>query len=221
MKKVQKMGEVAYILGIPLLAVAVIFLVKADLGISMVVAPAYLISLKFPWLSFGMAEYLVQALLLLAIIGINRRFHLSFLFSFVTALYYGLVLDFFIYLMQGLEAQGLFQRLLFYGMGITLGSMAISLIFHSYLSPLVYELFVKEVAKRGMLVIHHLQMFYDCSSLLVAVVLSLVFFGGIQGIGLGTLVAALVNGWIIGQFSRFFDQYVDFSPRTRLNRFFT
>ena len=66
---------------------------KADFGVSMVVAPAYLL---YRWLSpawsfvtFGMAEYCLQAVLLLAMCLLLRRFRVSYLFSFVTAVVYG------------------------------------------------------------------------------------------------------------------------------------
>lgn len=58
-------SELAYILGIVLVALGVVFMEKADFGVSMVVAPAYIL---YRWLSpiwgfftFGMAEYCLQA----------------------------------------------------------------------------------------------------------------------------------------------------------------
>ena len=63
--------ELAYVFGIVFVAWGVVLMEKADFGVSMVVAPAYLL---YRWLSpvwsfvtFGMAEYCLQAVLLLAI----------------------------------------------------------------------------------------------------------------------------------------------------------
>ena len=60
--------ELAYVFGIVLVALGVVLMEKADFGVSMVVAPAYLL---YRWLSpmwsfvtFGMAEYCLQAVLL-------------------------------------------------------------------------------------------------------------------------------------------------------------
>ena len=62
--------ELAYVFGIVFVALGVVLMEKADFGASMVVAPAYLL---YRWLSpvwscvtFGMAEYCLQAVLLLA-----------------------------------------------------------------------------------------------------------------------------------------------------------
>ena len=61
--------ELAYVLGIVSIAWGVVLMEKADFGVSMVVAPAYLL---YRWLSpawgfftFGMAEYCLQAVLLM------------------------------------------------------------------------------------------------------------------------------------------------------------
>lgn len=61
--------ELAYVFGIVFVALGVVLMEKADFGVSMVVAPAYLL---YRWLSpvwsfvaFGMAEYCLQAVLLL------------------------------------------------------------------------------------------------------------------------------------------------------------
>ena len=66
--------ELSYLFGMLILAFGNAFMEKADFGMSMVVAPAYLVhrwlSPIFPIVTFGMAEYLLQfvLLVLLAII---------------------------------------------------------------------------------------------------------------------------------------------------------
>lgn len=81
--------ELAYFLGLVILAVGTGFMEKADFGMSVIVAPAYVIYLKvsqvLPWFSFGMAEYTLQAVLLLVMMMVLRRFQVRYLFSFVTA----------------------------------------------------------------------------------------------------------------------------------------
>ena len=54
-KKVKVSSEGAYLAAIVLLALAVAILSAADFGISMIVAPAYLLSMKLSVLSFGQA----------------------------------------------------------------------------------------------------------------------------------------------------------------------
>ena len=89
--------EIAYIVGIVALAFGTALMERADFGMSMVVAPAYLIYLKISdylnWFSFGMAEYCFQAFLIIVLVIILRGFKRKYLFSFITAFIYGNVLD--------------------------------------------------------------------------------------------------------------------------------
>ena len=59
--------ELAYFFGIVVLAFGTALMEKADFGMSMVVAPAYILHLKlselFSWFSFGVAEYIFQGFL--------------------------------------------------------------------------------------------------------------------------------------------------------------
>lgn len=81
--------EMAYIIGIVTLAFGTALMERADFGMSMVVAPAYLIYLKISdylnWFSFGMAEYCFQAFLIIVLVIILRGFKRKYLFSFITA----------------------------------------------------------------------------------------------------------------------------------------
>ena len=119
---------------------------KADFGVSLVVAPAYLL---YRWLSpawsfvtFGMAEYCLQAMLLLAMCLLLRRFRVSYLFSFVTAVIYGFVMDAFTLLSAMLPARSVWLRAIFYVLGMLFCAAGVSAMFHTYISPEVYELFV-------------------------------------------------------------------------------
>lgn len=220
MKKISKFAEMAYGLGLVILALGVALMEKADLGMSMVVAPAYLISLKFSFLTFGMAEYTLQAVLLVFVCLVLREFKLYFLFSFVTAVIYGVILDGSIWILRDVTAATLSVRIPLYLLGMLLCSSGISLLFHTYLAPEVYELFVKEVSNKYHININKFKIGYDCTSCAVAVVMSFLFFSSLRGVGIGTVICALVNGIIIGQFSKLFENYIDFSPRFPFAKYF-
>ena len=90
-------SELAYFIGIFVLALGTALMEKADFGISMVVAPAYLIHLKvseyIPFFSFGVSEYVFQAVLLIFLSLVMGKFKKSYLLSFATAFLYGTILD--------------------------------------------------------------------------------------------------------------------------------
>ena len=219
--------ELAYVLGIVFVAWGVVLMEKADFGVSMVVAPAYLlyrwISPAWGFFTFGMAEYCLQALLLLGMSLLLRRFRLSYLFSFVTAVVYGFVLDGFMALGAAIPAAALWQRLLCYAGGMLFCAAGVSAMFHTYISPEVYELFVKEVSSHFHVEIHRFKTWYDCASCLVGVILSFAAFGlwHFVGVNWGTVLCALVNGWLIGRFSAFYERHWSFTDRLPWRKYFT
>ena len=211
--------ELAYVLGLLILAFSTAMMERAGLGMSMVVAPAYLLhrwlSPILPFFSFGMAEYVLQGVLLLLTIVIVRRFRVPYLFSFVTAVLYGFVLDGWIWLLDRLPAavyEPVAVRLFLYVFGMIFCAMGVSLMFRTYIAPEVYELLVKEVSDRYGWPISRVKTVYDCISCGIAVVMSFAIFGFGQFVGVqwGTIVCALVNGWIIGQWSGFWEKHFVF-----------
>ncbi len=217
-KKIKFPSEVAYIMAIAILSFAVAILSAADFGISMIVAPAYLLSLKVGVLSFGQAEYVIQAGLFIVLCIVLRKFKLSYLFSFVTCLIYGLVLD----LWQKIPAfnptvtapgsMDLWVRIAMFVCGVLLTSFSVALFFKTYLYPQVYDFFVKAVSARYGIKLAVLKTIVDLSCLTASVVMTFAFFGKIKGIGWGTLVMAVINGTIIGFFSKMLDKIFDFRP---------
>ena len=88
-----------------------------------------------------MAEYCLQAMLLLAMCLLLRCFRVSYLFSFVTAVVYGFVMDAFTLLGAMLPARSVWLRAIFYVLGM-LFARPVFPPCSTPISPEVYELFV-------------------------------------------------------------------------------
>ncbi len=226
MKKRRFYTELAYVLGIVGLALGTALMELADFGLSMVVAPAYLVYLKLSqiwgFVTFGMAEYTLQACLLLVMALVLRRFRVSYLFSFVTAVIYGFALDGCMTLVALIGGDTFAGRIGFYVTGLLLCAAGVALVFRTYIAPEVYELFVKKVSAKLNRNISHFKIMYDCVSCLIAVILSFVFFGWwhFEGVKLGTVVCALVNGWLIGWIGRWLDSRLEYADALPLRRWF-
>lgn len=227
MKKTRLSAELGYAVGLLFIALGVMFMEKADFGVSMVVAPAYIL---YRWLNpvwsfftFGMAEYCFQALLLVLMALVLRRFRLSYLLSFATAVVYGLMVDGCMLLGAALPVDAFFLRALWFVIGVVICSAGVSLMFHTYLPPEVYELVVKELSEHFGVEIHRFKTGYDIVCCLAGVVLSfLVFgFGTFVGVKWGTVICALVNGPIIGAFSHLYERKFVFYDAFAWRTFFT
>ena len=203
-------SELAYFIGIFVLALGTAFMEKADFGISMVVAPAYLIHLKVseyvPFFSFGMSEYVFQAVLLIFLSLVMGKFKKSYLLSFATAFLYGTILDLAISLVALFPYAGLVWQIVFYVAGMVICAIGVALLLHTYFPPEAYEFVVKELSQKFHAPVGKTKTIYDCCSCLFAITLSLCFYKSFVGVKWGTIVCAMVNGWLIGKISGFLEK---------------
>lgn len=218
-RKLRLPSEVVYAASVLLIAVAVSMTVTAGLGVSMIVAPAYLLSEKVSFLTFGQSEYILQGVLFVGFCFAVRRFKPVYLSSFVTCLIYGAVLDLvrrvvplFNAAATPSESLSMPARVLLLMGGMVLTSFAIALFFKVYLYPQVYDFFVIGLVTRYRLKKGLFKTGFDLLFLAVSVAMSFLFFGKIAGIGWGTLAMALCNGTLIGAFSHLFDRTVSVVP---------
>ena len=202
--------ELAYFLGIVVLAFGTALMEKADFGMSMVVAPAYLIHLKIseyvPSFSFGMSEYIFQAVLLVLLSFVMRKFKKSYILSFATAFIYGTVLDIAINTVALFPYSGILWQVIFYITGLIICAIGVALLLHTYFPPGAYELVVKELSAKFNATVGKTKTIYDCCSCALAIVLSLCFFKTFIGVKWGTIVCAIINGWLIGRISRLLEK---------------
>lgn len=218
--------ESAYVLGLVFLALGTALIARGDFGMSVVVAPAYIIYLKvsesLPFFTFGMSSYLFQGVLLLLAALIRKKWKRSYLLTFCSVVLYGFLLDGITLAVALLPAGELWQRILWYFGGQIIACGGISLLFHTYLPMQGYELFVKELADTFGWNLYRCKTGYDCVNGLIAVGLSFAFFGfgQLRGIHWGTLLTAGINGWMISRWTKHFQRFYDFTDRFPGRKFF-
>ena len=102
MKKLSRTNELLWLFGIIFVALGVAICSKADLGVSMIAAPAFIVheAIQKVWssLTVGVTEYLIQGLMLIVMCFIVRRFTWKYLLAFAVAVLYGYTLDLFLVL---------------------------------------------------------------------------------------------------------------------------
>ncbi len=214
MKKHIFYTEFSYVIGLVMLAFGTALMTRGNFGISMVVAPAYILYLKlspiFPLFSFGFSEYLLQGVILILMMLILKKVRIKYLLTFLTTLIYGFLLDMAMLILPEISNKSHIERIGFYIGGILLCTSAIALLFKTYLPPAAYEVFVKNISKRFRIRLFTFKTLFDISFCIIAVLLSLVFFGEIRGIGIGTVICALIYGGLIGLFTKLFEKIWQF-----------
>ena len=216
MKKIKIPSEAVYFIAIILMAFSVAMISASDFGLSMIVSPAYLISLKIG-ITFGQGEYIVQAVMFILMCVLLRKVKPLYFVSFLTGLIYGAVLDLWRLIpvfdpnVTSPETLGMPRRIAFFAVGMILTSFSVALFFKVYIYAQVYDFFIVAVSVKFKLNINKFKIIYDLSFLALSAALTFILFGKIVGIGWGTLVMAAFNGVIISLFGKLFDKTLDIS----------
>lgn len=221
-KKIRLHSELVYAAAILILSFAVAMLSAASFGVSMIVAPAYIISQRTGFLTFGQSEYLVQGVLFVVFCLLMKRVKASFFSSFVTCIIYGAVLDLWRAVVPMFNpnvtepgSMSMPLRIVFFIVGVILTSFSVMLFFKTYLYPQVYDFFVKGVSAKYGFDRTKFKTCFDGSCLVVSCVMTLIFFKGFVGVGVGTLIMTVINGPLIGFFDKTFDKYFCVVPLAR------
>lgn len=217
-KKINKMNELAWLLGIVLCSLGVALCTKAGFGLSMIAAPAYIIHLKLfeisEFFTQGTCEYLLQGFLLVVMcIGV-RRFKVKYLLAVVTGVIFGFTLDLWLTIFGGGAVySSMVARIICFIFGETVTALAIAFYFRTSLPLQIYELFVTEFADRYKLTNDKMKFLFDIMMLAMSVCLAPALNHSFKGIGIGTVIITVVNAGIIAAFGKLLDKYFSFDPR--------
>lgn len=221
--KIKRTSELFWLLGIIFVALGVSICSKADLGVSMIAAPAFVVQEAIAplWSGFtvGVTEYIIQGIMLVIMCFAVRRFNWRYLLAFAVAVLYGYVLDFFLWLFGAGTFDSLWLRWVMLFVGDVVTAFGVACFFHTYMPLQVYELFVAEIARVFNIGINKVKRAFDISLLAVSVILAIVLFLDVaifdwstiigtsfHSIGLGTLVTTLINSPIIAAMSKLIDK---------------
>ena len=230
MKKIQKSSELLWLFGIIFVALGVAICSKADLGVSMIAAPAFIVyeAIAPLWSGFsvGMTEYIIQGLLLIILCIVICRFNWRYLLGFAVAVIYGYTLNFFLWLLGSAPFDAIWLRWVMLIVGDIVTAFGVACFFRTYMPLQIYELFVSELSSRFSININRAKCAFDISLLAISVILSLVLFGdagsfdwstigysSFHSLGLGTLVTTAINSPIIALMGKLIDKAFDPAPR--------
>lgn len=236
MKKFSRSSELLWLFGIIFVALGVAICSKANLGVSMIAAPTFVIQefIAPLWSGFsvGVVEYLVQGLALIILCICVRRFNWRYLLAFLVAVIYGYTMNFFLWIFGWISFDAVWLRWVMLIVGDVLTAFGVACFFHTYMPLQVFELFVAELTDRYRLNISRVKTVFDLSLLLISLTLALVLFRDVtafdwttigynsfHSIGLGTLVTTLINSPLISLMSRLIKRGFDSSARfTKLEK---
>lgn len=208
MKKLR-WGELAYLPAMAFTAIGIRLQVNSGLGLSMVAAPGYILSQKIGWMTQGMAEWLIQGVVFLLLCLLLKKIPWKNVWSFLAAVPCSWALDLAAELVSGIRFDGIPARILLCLSGCVFLALGIALFFRSYLPCQVHEMFVKVYAKERGMDQGKMKSIYDFSFLGISLLLSFLFFGRLEGIGIGTVICTLCNGPLIHLWTKLMNGFIN------------
>lgn len=103
---------------------------------------------------------------------------------------------------RGQNAKKIALRYLFFTLGLLINSFGISIEIAPDVITVPGEGLVRVLAQATGKDFGRVKLVFDVSLIVIASALSLLFFGRLQGVGIGTVVSALIVGPLVSLFSR-------------------
>lgn len=201
-----------WILGLVLSAFGICLCTKSDLGLSMIGACPYILHRKlvetWAWFSQGTAEYVFEAILLVGVTAVVRRFKPKWLLSFVTAVVVGFIIDgWFLVLGGNGPYESIVARIIAFVCGMCITSLGVAFFFRTRMPLEVYELAVTEFSERYGFGTKYVKLGFDVIMLVIALLMDLILMRSLVGIGIGTIVMTLCNSFIIAFCGKYIDRF--------------
>ena len=199
-----------YLLGLYCMAIGVVFSVKSGLGVSPVGALAnvlYQISLSLhlpDYVNLGNCTTAVYCLYILTELLILRKdFKPHMLLQIVASFLFGQLLNLASGMMAFLPAPGSYAlRMLYLLCSIPMVAVGVMLYLTPNILPTPGEGMSLAISRKTGLSVGASKTIFDCSLVLISVVTSLVYFGGLVGVREGTVICALLVGFVMKQMQK-------------------
>lgn len=207
-KKVLR-GEAALTLAVVINSFGVVLMLYSGSGISAISSVPFAFSEVLPALTLGTWTYIFQGLLILSLMLMRRRFVLDYLFSFAVGFVFGAMLDVH-KAWVGMLPDDLARRAAYFVVSYLLISFGIALSNRCRLPIIPTDLFPREVSRITDIGYPKVKIAFDVGCLAVTGVLTLAFLGYMDGLGIGTILAAFTMGKVVGLMGNWLDRHFYF-----------
>lgn len=191
-----------FTLGLLINSFGIAFITKSSLGTSQISSLPYVLSLRFP-LSFGGFTFLMNTVFILIQIAIQRRdFPPVQLLQIAANVLFSGFIDVSMAALNWLHPAGWLARGGCMLLGCAILACGISIEIAPDVITVPGEGIVRVLAQATGKDFGRVKLAFDVTLIVIASALSLLFFGRLQGVGIGTVVSALVVGPFVSLFGR-------------------
>lgn len=194
-------------LGVSLMSVGIAFSIKSGLGVTPISSLPYAASLIWG-LTVGEVTWLMNfCFVALQILILRRRYRLVQLFQIPVVVVFGGVIDISGHLLSGLPGGGYLLSWVYGILGILFLAAGVFLEVKADLVPVPGEGLLVAVCQVVPVKFGNLKIAFDMTLVAIAIVLSLLFLGSIEGLREGTVAGALSVGSLVKILDRHFGKY--------------
>ncbi len=207
-KKVLR-GELALLISVITNSFGVVLMLYSDAGISAISSVPFAFSEVLPALSLGTWTYIFQGLLVLSLMILRRRFVAQYLGSFIVGFAFGELLDVHEMWIDALPT-GLCWRVLYFVISYLLIAFGIALSNRCKLPIIPTDLFPRELASILGVGYPKIKIIFDVTCLVITAGMTVLFLGHLDGLGIGTILAAFTTGKAVGLIGKKLDRHFCF-----------
>ena len=208
-EKILFRGELALPVAVLINSFGVVLMLYSAAGISAISSVPYALSEVFPVLSLGTWTYIFQGLLVLSLMIMRKKFVPSYLFSFVVGFVFGILLDIHKAWINVLP-DSLLWKIVWFVLSYIILSIGIALSNRCGLPIVPTDLFPRELSEITGAGYPKIKIIFDVSCLAVTAALTFFRLGHIEGLGIGTVLAAFTMGKAVGLCGNVLDKHFRF-----------
>ena len=191
-----------FFIGLFINSFGVAFITKANLGTSPISSIPYVLSLGLPLTLGGFTILLSLFLIALQIIILGKKFKKISLLQIPISIVFGYFIDFSMILLEWLSPENYVLRFLALIVGCVILGFGVYTEVIADVVMLPGEAFVKAVTIRFHTEFGVTKVCFDASMTVIAAVISFFMFARLNGVGVGTIIAALIVGIIARSFGK-------------------
>ena len=171
---------------------------------------------QLPVLTLGTWTYLFQGLLIFSLMVMRKRFVLPYLFSFVVGFIFGELLNFH-ELWIDILPTALHWRIIYFILSYLIICVGIALSNRCQMPIVPTDLFPRELEDITKISYPKIKIGFDATCLLVTGVMTVCFLEHLDGLGIGTVAAALTMGKGVGIVGDWMDRHFQFATHRTLH----
>lgn len=202
-------GELALLIVVIINSLGVVLMLHSGSGISAISSVPYAFSEVFTKLSLGTWTYIFQGALVLSLMILRKKFVPPYLFSFVVGFAFSEMLDVHKVWVDTLPTS-IPERVLYFVLSYILLCIGIALSNRCGLPIIPTDLFPRELADITSVRYSRIKVSFDVICLAVTALMTGLLLGHLDGLGVGTILAAFTMGKVIGMIGDWMDQRVRF-----------